>query len=429
MKAILKKTNIGLLLIISLLSFNSCLHNKFEEPEKEIIPEGKIYTIQDLYRISDSLENIGGSGATYKFAEDCSVFGVISMDDKSGNIYKSAFVQDGTHAINLHLLSSGGLYEGDSIRIYLKGLILGKYSGMLQLDSVNADKNVIKLATNKDVIPQVVTIPEISIYDAIIGRPYLGEIVEIKNVQFIESDLGKTYANKEDKITENRTIEDEMGNKIIVRTSGYASFADNPIPEGRGNIIALASIYNNEWQLYIRKIGEVKFNKRRFGDYDTVMYVGFNDIENQQPLNTPDWANITERGTRLWLGNNNGSNGSVKIESDTNEESTSWLILPKTTLSSALLKFKTRAGLLSGATLEVFISSDYLEDGMPQNASWTKLDANIGTATINSFGEWTESGTINLSEYIGEYYIAFKYNSEINQKGIFYLDDILIFSE
>jgi hypothetical protein len=71
------------------------------------------------------------------------------MDDKSGNIYKSAYVQDVSRGINLHLMSSGGLYVGDSIRIKLKGLVLSEYAGMMQIDSVKVVDNIVKLATLK----------------------------------------------------------------------------------------------------------------------------------------------------------------------------------------------------------------------------------------------------------------------------------------
>ncbi len=50
-----------------------------------------------------------------------STYGVVVGDESSGNIYKNSYVQDSTGAINLRLINPGGLYVGDSIRIYLKG--------------------------------------------------------------------------------------------------------------------------------------------------------------------------------------------------------------------------------------------------------------------------------------------------------------------
>ncbi|PLX07618.1 MAG: hypothetical protein C0596_10165 [Marinilabiliales bacterium] len=416
MKNISLKTSLVLVTIV--LTMSSCIHDEFEEPPVTTIPEGTILTIQDLNSIyfSDSVAQ-----GTYKFTEDYSVYATVTMDDKSGNIYKSAYVQDGTMAINLHLLSSGGLYEGDSIRIYLKGLTLVTYSEMLQLDSVHVDDNVVKVSTLKYIEPEVVTIDQIK------TGGYKGKLIKLENVQFVDGDLGSTYADEENLITEDRTIEDETGATMIVRTSGYASFAGTALPEGRGSLVAIAGIYNTTNQLYLRNTGEVIFDQRRFGDVDTLVYYGFDDIENGTPVSTADWANIAEVGALFWTGNNNGENGSVKITGDGNEN-TNWLILHELSIANGVMQFSTRAGLLTGASLGVYISTDYTGDGNPQNASWTELTANIATSPSGSYGDWTASGEVDLSSYSGDVYIAFKYNSDAGQSGVFYLDDFLIFS-
>lgn len=429
MKQISNKFKIAIVLSL-VVAFSSCIHNEFEEPPVNVIPEGNIYTIADLYSIyySDSVRDLYGEDATYKFTEDCSVYAVISMDDKSGNLYKSAYMQDGTKGINLHLMSSGGLYEGDSVRVYLKGLVLGNYAGMMQLDSVLVDDNIVKVATQKDVIPEVLTIDEVKTFDALFGYPNLGRVVKIENVQFKSTDLGETYANADDFITENRTIEDEDKNTMIVRTSGYASFAGTQIPEGRGSIIALASIYNGDWQLLIRSTNEVEFNGRRFGDYDTVFFAGFDDVENEATLNLTGWGNIAETGVLSWIGKHNGVEGRARIAGDGNANET-WLILPELNISAEKLSFKSFAAYISGATLTAYISNDYDGGGDPTTGTWTELPADIATAPINGYGEVEESGTIDLAAYSGAAYIAFKYESTAGQSGEYIIDDILIFNE
>jgi len=420
-------------LVLSLVvAFSSCIHKEFEEPPVNVIPEGNIYTISDLYSIyySDSVKGLYGYDATYKFTEECSVYGVISMDDKSGNLYKSAYMQDGIKGINLHLMSSGGLYEGDSVRIYLKGLVLGNYSGMIQLDSVLVDDNIVKIATQKDVVPELTTIDQIITLDEdhIFGWPYLGRIVKIENVQFTGDDLNKTYANADDYITENRTLVDENNKSIIVRTSGYASFAGTPVDDGRGDIIALASYYNGAWQLLLRSTSEIDFDKRRFGDYDTVFFAGFDEIEVGTPIDYAGWGNIAETGTLSWIGKNNGIAGQARIVGDGNANET-WLILPEVTISTEKLSFETRVAYYSGATLTAYISMDYNGGGDPNTGTWTELPADIATGPITGFGEKQLSGTIDLSAYIGTAYIAFKYESTAGQSGEYLLDDVLIFNE
>ncbi|MDD4149407.1 MAG: DUF5689 domain-containing protein [Bacteroidales bacterium] len=410
----MKKTfiNIGLILASLVLVLSSCIHDEFDEPPIKEIPIGVVLTIQDLYSIfmSDSV-----ASTSYKFVDDFSVYAVITMDDKSGNIYKAAYVQDGTRAINLHLMSSGGLYEGDSVRIYLKGLTLMDYRGMMQLDSVHVDNNIVKVSTLKHKTPELVTIDQIN------TGQYLAKLIKLEDMHFIEEDLGKTYANKEDLITENRTLEDELGQRVFVRTSGYASFAGNKIPTGKGSVIGILGKHDDDWQLLIRSTSEVKFR-------DAIITVNFDEIENGVPVDLEDWENYMEIGSLSWMGYVGTTNSSVRIIGDGQENST-WLILPQLEINKGVLEFRTRAGNLTGASLKAFISNDYDGEGNAENATWTELPANIATATSSSFGNWTHSGMIDLSEYNGQVRIAFKYVTETGQSGQYMLDDILIYSE
>jgi hypothetical protein len=285
------KNKIIIISILAAFVLNSCIHTKFEEPEFDSIPVGQVLTIEQLYQIYNDSARMAGK-TFYKFTEDYSVYAKITMDDKSGNIYKSAFVQDGSHGINLHLLSSGGLYEGDSIRVYLKGLYLTEYAGLLQIDSVHIDKNIIKIATLKSVTPQTITIDQIN------TGLYIAKLVKIENVQFIDSDLGTTFADSENKLSMNKTLIDANNQTIIVRTSGYASFASRTIPSGRGSIIAIVSKFNSDWQLLIRNLADINFNLRRFGDVDTLFFENFAGIQNGTNFDYQGWQNIPTIGNR-----------------------------------------------------------------------------------------------------------------------------------
>jgi hypothetical protein len=402
------------------LAFSSCIHDKFEEPPVVDITEGIPLTIDQIYQIhNDSVLNLGKQ--SYKFTDDYSVTGVVIMDDKSGNIYKSAFIQDGTRGINLHLMSSGGLYEGDSIRIKLEGLVLSEYAGLMQIDSVDVHRNIVKLATMRDIEPIVVDIPGIK------ADLFNAKLVKIENVQFKDEYLGKSYADKENLITMNRTLVGELGDSITVRTSGYASFADKAIPEGRGSIIAVVSKFNGEWQLFIRSSYEVNFDKRRFGDVDTLFYEGFDNAVNGTSLDFEGWQNVALTGTLSWMGFDNGVKQYVKI-SGTGNAAVNYLILPQISLNSNKMSFWSRAGYLQNAKIELVISTDF--DGTNVgDATWDVIPANFATAPTNGYGSEIDSGEIDISSYSGNVYIAFRYVAEAGQKADFLIDDILIYSE
>lgn len=113
---------------------------------------------------------------------------VVTADERSGNLYKNVFVQDSTGATNLRQLNSGGLYQGDYVRIYLKGTFMNMYNGMLQIDSVN-----------------------VLIEPGLIGGINLGstnqcglhrhigllldDVIVLENVQFSSADTSGTYAD------------------------------------------------------------------------------------------------------------------------------------------------------------------------------------------------------------------------------------------
>ena len=48
-----------------------------------------------------------------------------------------------------------------------------------------------------------------------------------------------------------------MGSNVVVRTSSYARFAGDKLPTTPCDIIGIASRYNNDWQIEIRKTDDV----------------------------------------------------------------------------------------------------------------------------------------------------------------------------
>src|SRR5690606_2049372 len=202
--------------------------------------------------------------------EDYSVYAVVTADETSGNLYRNIYVQDDSAAINLRLQNPGGLYEGDRIRIYLPGTVLSKYQGMLQLDSVDVDRNVVKQETNVHVEPKNVTVNEIT--------PELqGHLIRLDSVEFTAGELGQTYSDPVGQTNQNRMLTDCEGNLVIVRTSGYANFAGTPIPYGNGSIVAVVGQFGGDMQLFIRDISEVEMEGERCtaGGPGTYLYKDF----------------------------------------------------------------------------------------------------------------------------------------------------------
>ncbi|MCD4736315.1 MAG: DUF5689 domain-containing protein [Bacteroidales bacterium] len=244
-----------LLLFAGLISgMFGCIKDKPDAPPNTTIPfdPQKVYTIENLKQMyADSTE-------AFEITDIYSVFATVVMDESSGNIYKSAYIEDNTGGIQINFFYPGGLYLGDSIRILLKGAKIDNYHNLYQVQNLDVGRNIYKIKNKQYIEPELTTIPQLGTVDYYQSRP-----IRLENVQFAESEIGNTWADSVNKIDDNRYLEDCEGNSIIIRTSGYANFAGRPIPEGNGSLIAIASVYNSDAQLVIRDILEVNLDGER----------------------------------------------------------------------------------------------------------------------------------------------------------------------
>lgn len=258
----------GFLALFVLAMMSSCMDknarkNNYPAPNITPPPIGTVYTIHDL----DSIWTSDGHPADYANKdifknEDCSVYGIISADETSGNLYKAAFLQDRAtgNGIELYMNSVTGLRIGDSVRVCLKGATLGAYRGTPQIQNIESNR-VIILANNQYIEPTLTTIANIT------SQQHLCQLVTLENVQFADPSL--VWAEKDPGSTSsycNRTLYqyDDNCNKIgeiIVRTSTYAAFANQQLPQGKGRLNAIVTVYQPDsstalptWQLVMRGV-------------------------------------------------------------------------------------------------------------------------------------------------------------------------------
>jgi len=407
---------LNLFFICSLaFTFTSC-EKEFDSPPIKTIPEGNLITIADLKAMYQ--------GAPLKITDELSMFAVVTMDEQSGNIFKEAYIQDATGAINLRLKASGGLYQGDSVRVYLKGTVLTVFSQMMQLDSVDVDNNIIKQATKKDRQPELLS----SIVQ--ITTNSQAKLIRLDNVQFLSSELGNTYADGVNLQSQNRMLEDSLGNQIIVRTSGFANFADNPLPQGSGSIIAIVSQFNTDLQLLIRNPNEVNFPNPRFGASPPPPGNSITKNFSDQSITSGGWTTQLITGTFNWTTSDAGSVGNyyAKMSNWTgsaNITSETWFISPAIDLSassSSTLDFRN-ASNFSGPNMEVLVSTDYDGISAPSTATWTTLGVNLSAGSF----AWVNGGPVSLNSFLTtNVYIAFKYTGTSTSGKTWEVDDIII---
>ena len=384
MKRIVK--NSFLLLALMGLLFSSC-KKEYDRPPINVLPVGEVYTIENILNME--------SGTV--FNEDASVYGIITADEKSGNLYKAAFLQDRAtgKAIELYLNATSGVRIGDSVRVYLKDVTYALYNGLPQLSNFEADGHIVILANDKPIEPA-----EATIADVLAGK-YLGGLVKLKNVMF--TDEG-TFADPTG--YGNRTLVDpnDLSKSVIVRTSNYANFAKDYLPKGPGNLVAIAAVYNQTWQLYIRSAKELEFEGYNPG--------GDDDDDEEQVHNLPYFQSFASNfgtystydvmGAQKWVIDYSTAK-MTGFENSVNYANEDWLISAPVNLvgvngASLTMSYIARYFSNLDNDITIQVSSEYVS-GNPNEVVWKQVPASwVSGSDWNTFAQTT----LDLSEFVGD---------------------------
>ena len=403
MKNLLKP--LSLFFVLTTL-ISSCKKD-FDNSTIEAVPTGDVLSIAQV-------RGLYQPGKTLKITEDISVYGVVTMDETTGNLYKESYITDGTGNLYLRFISNSGLYVGDSVKVNLNGAKILKYNQMLQVDSLHPDNNVVKLSTQNFLPPEIISIASLlSDLDAAQGK-----LVQINDAFFAEGGHGLSFADGTNLTAESRYLFALNGDDIEVRTSGYSNFADDTLPSGKGVFIGVVAQYNDGLQLLIRHPQELQM----VGDAPVLKT--FND----ENVTSDGWTTQVVTGVFDWITTDQGSSShyaSISNYDNGNSASEAWLISPSfdfSTSTSPALSFKN-ASNYSGPDLEVYVSIDYDGTSLPASATWSPLSAPLSSGGF----EWVSSGIINLSSFSGaNTYIAFKYTGTSSDGKTWELDNIII---
>lgn len=404
-------------LLLPMVALLAGCEKELDSPTPRSIPDGAIITVAQLKALFVN--------QPVSFNDtNLNIVVTVTADETDGNFYKNVYAQDSTGGICLRLLNSGGLYIGDKIRVYLPGTVLSPYNGLMQLDSVNVDNNTVKWATQVAVQPLVLGINDL---DPVAHQSML---VRLDSVEFVASEaVGSTWADAVNNQSVNHTLEDCSGNQVLVRTSGYANYAGQPLPQGKGSFLGVLGVFGTDLQLYARRVTEVNLNGPRCPGQELPFFVkNFNDVSVTSGGWT-QWTSSTIQWTTNTIGSNDGTaygqvknwNGSANIPGE------SWLISPAIDLSSETaprLSFITACNY-NGAPLQVLVSTDY-NGGEPATATWTPLSPILSPGGW----AWTGSGALDLSSFSStNVRIAFKYTGTNTDGKTWEVDDIKIITQ
>lgn len=294
MKSLKTYLSIAAAALMTLGSFTSC-QDDFDTPPL-IVPEATIEantTIADLkakYWSDDSNyymtieKNDDGSNVIIK--------GRVISSDATGNIYKSLVIQDATGAMAFSLNQSS-LYNtyriGQEIVVDVTGMGIGKYVGLQQIGGYGEHNGtpqvsfmgyeLFEAASELNGLPKasyvfveegeavptdgtsyckVADISKLPTSGAGL-REWQSQLVIFRNVHFQD---GGVLNYSETDANVNRMLLDENGNSIIVRNSSYASFKNELLPAGTGDVMGILSYYGDDWQILLRSTADCMFDEK-----------------------------------------------------------------------------------------------------------------------------------------------------------------------
>ncbi|MBK6340450.1 MAG: hypothetical protein IPH74_00270 [Bacteroidetes bacterium] len=262
----------ALVAIFSTNFMSSCIKDKFDTPP--INGEDPALTVTTTIAELKLLYE----GEPVQITDDLIIAGVVSADDKSGNFYKELIIEDASGGI-LVRIDRGDAYvnfpKGRRVFVKCKGLWLGSYKNLIQIggtldltDPLNPgvnriadaliDQYIIPGQYNLPVLPTIVKISDLV-------NSYQNRLIKLENVEFDNVSKGLSFADASnpDNGTRNLTVTDCDGNKIIVRTSGFASFASILASEKNGTLVGVYSVFGDTKQLRLRDENDMMMENDR----------------------------------------------------------------------------------------------------------------------------------------------------------------------
>ncbi|PQJ79765.1 DUF5689 domain-containing protein [Polaribacter porphyrae] len=470
------KTNkiiILLLAFVTSISFTSCVDDAdYSVPQTLGVEENiKLNSLLDsinnnlleLKSISDVKALYISGNDPVKIASNIVVKGYVVSSDASGNFFREFYMQDKPNnptsgikvALNLNDIYNKYNF-GREVYIRLKGIYVGetnsgdgvtaiggkiKLTDTREIESItlNQSGNHIFRSQNTEIIvPKIVTLGGID------NVSNIGTYVKVENAFFSGDVEGKAYIDPAEDFDTKRKIETCQGLGFVdsfVETSSFADFANIALPDGGGSLngIVTRDFGGDFTVLVLNSAADVDMNGTKctpapLVDFPTTL-LDENFDTTSGNININGWTNYREAGTESWESyfDTNTRSRAARVGSFRSGDASTitWLITNDIDLDNTTeeyLSFETSTSFADGSELEVLISTDWdgTEAGV-SSATWETLPARIASNSSN-FREFFSSTFINLSDYTGSVYIAFKYtgNGDEDFDGTYELDNLVI---
>ena len=478
------KINIILALLFSVLGFVSCIQDdnfntpnlSFQEPE---ISANQLRTLSSLAGDLAQEQDNGGTldytdqstTVSYTFNEnDEYISGYVISSDEAGNYFEELIIQDNyenpTIGIKL-LIDINPLFTkyevGRKVFIKINGLSVGISNGVLAIGALNGTRlDQIPSSAETQIIQrsnEVAMIMPLTLPILEFSSDKTNIMIRLTDVQFNRDEVinnSFTFASEQfDEFNGERILESCTSDvSAILSTSTFSDFKGLNLPTGSGTMDAILTknFFGEVFNLSINTPEDIVFTNSERCDPTELscglavtigMTTLFEDDFEGQSTNTlisgNGWTNYIEVGSKGWeaytqTGTNASQGISARIGSGNSGDASTiaWLITPQIDLevhNNATLNFQTSNSFSDSSTLKVLFSNDW--DGTENNivfANWGIVSDAYITQNDDFFGQWFESGNVDLSCESGQVYFAFKYigNGQDIFNGTYELDAVSI---
>lgn len=223
-----------LLIILSLVLIAGC--SNYDVPPKEsATPEATNITIGDLHKLCGS--------RTIDINDDIIIGGYVTSSDKAENFYKSFTIEDATGGTEIMagIFDTYNIYPiGTYLTIRLNGCCIGEHYGVMQIglkaaaysayptehfaSQVLLDKHIRRYDITRNIAPQPLEIS--ALYTLECGR-----LINIGPLHHLQEESAALWDGNENGYWGGYNIfEDRYGERIVVYTSTYATYAKHQIP-------------------------------------------------------------------------------------------------------------------------------------------------------------------------------------------------------
>lgn len=410
-----------------------------------------------------------------KYTNDDIIEAYVVSSDVAGNFFKTISFQtlDGSFgfSVPIDVTTVFPKFEpGRKVFIKLKDTYVDKEFGSLRIGALFNNNQVGRLSledynrvlnrtctvVSEDSLVQNVTIPQAKTDQRI------NTLIELDNVHFDESIQGGTYYDPNNQIggATNYDIVDETGNRIIFRTSSFAAFAAQRVPNGTGKVRGVITKFQDTYQFIARDINDIKIENipgteepvdpsnpvtlspTALGGtaiaYNGSRTENFESYAHDSQI-FPEYVNDKTEGTRYWrVRDFNNSNNYIEMSAFASQTSpglpsTAYFFVPVNFDAANSLSFDKQIRFMSGEALKVYYVSEanYAPKSVINANSFVDITSSftnlVYPATGASQSNFTSAGTYQIPANVtGNGFFVFVYTGTTSITTTIQIDNITI---